>query len=298
MPRPWRFLVLVLVCPSFLPVLSCGPADRFAAGDCDCAATRIYEWADESVNLTAAESSVFSTDGEDGVIEKIFSIIEPTTRFAVEFGAGNGVRASNTRRLIIEEGWSSLQIEGDPGRAKEMKANFRDYPKVTALEAWVWPGNVELLFEENGVPYDLDLLVIDIDSNDYYVWRAIHDFRPKVVLIEVQPAFPPPEKMVIDFHPMTYWDYSGYRGASLQSLTDLARKKGYELIHHFSSSVNAVFVDATYLPLFGVRDNSPEALYNPPSEERLKRLLPMIREGNEVLLWKNVVIKKKVLHHR
>ena len=51
------------------------------------------------------------------------------------------------------------------------------------------------------MPKDFDFLVIDIDSNDYYVWRAIQSFRPKVVMIECNRSFPPPELAVIEYHP-------------------------------------------------------------------------------------------------
>ena len=34
--------------------------------------------------------------------------------------------------------------------------------------------------------------------------------------------FPPPQLMVIDFHPMNYWDRTAYHGASLQSYYNLA----------------------------------------------------------------------------
>ncbi len=43
------------------------------------------------------------------------------------------------------------------------------------LHAWVWPGNIEYLLEAGRVPKDLDLLAIDIDSNDYWVWKVIHN---------------------------------------------------------------------------------------------------------------------------
>ena len=205
------------------------------------------------------------------------------------------MRGSNSYRLIEEEGWRSLQIEGSPKRAAKMRKNLAKFPGVTALEAWVWPGNIELLFEENGVPRDLDLLVIDIDSNDYYVWRAIHEFRPKAVMIEVNPGFPPPEKMVIDYHPMNYWDLTGYFGASLQSLYELGKKKGYELVYHMSHGGNALFVDAQYFPLFGIRDNSPKALFNEPPEV----MSPLLKQGGDKnLIWKNLKIEKKLLHHR
>ena len=66
------------------------------------------------VDLQASERSVFSQYGEDGVIEKIFEIIEPGPKFAVEFGAHDGVNNSNMRNLVLNHDWSSFQIEGNP----------------------------------------------------------------------------------------------------------------------------------------------------------------------------------------
>ncbi|MEW6268670.1 MAG: hypothetical protein AB1689_05160 [Thermodesulfobacteriota bacterium] len=255
----------------------------------------------EPVDLGKHERSVFSQSGEDGVLEKIFEIIEPTNRFAVEFGAGDGIENSNVRHLVVDRGWGGLMIEGDEQRAKELAANYADYPQVRTLQAWVFPGNIELLFEESGVPADLDLLVIDIDSNDYYVWRAIHDYRPKVVVIEVNPLFPPPQRMVIEFHPMNYWDRTDYFGASLQSLYDLGKKKGYELVYHNRFGNNAFFVDGRYFERFGIADNSPAALFHEP-HAAVKLVLDRSPEGrngvpfapgNEVLRWGELVIPKK-----
>ncbi|MBW1854081.1 MAG: hypothetical protein JRJ00_05275 [Deltaproteobacteria bacterium] len=256
------------------------------------------------VNLADYERQVFSETGEDGVIEKIFEIIEPTHKFCVEFGATDGIFYSNSRNLILNHGWSSLLIEGS-GRASELKENYRGIPNVKTLQAWVWPGNIEILFEENGVPEDFDFLVIDIDSNDYYVWRAIQSFRPKVVMIEVNSLFPPPQLMVIDYHPMNTWDYTAYHGASLQSLYNLAKKKGYELVYHTKNGVNAFFVDKQYFPRFGIRDNSHEKLFNPLSE-KLRSIfewsmgpdLELIPKGKEYLIRKKYKIKKKFIFNR
>jgi hypothetical protein len=258
-----------------------------------------------AVDLQSAERKVFSQFGEDGVIEKVFSIIEPGPKYCVEFGAWDGIENSNMRNLILEHGWSSFQIEGDEKRAKALAKNYVDYPNVQTLQAWVWPGNVEILFEENGVPKDLDLLVIDIDSNDYYVWRAIRDFRPKVVMIEVNPNFPPPELMVIDYHPMNYWDGSYYVGASLQSLYNLAKRKGYELVYHLSQGANAVFVDAQYYELFGIKDNSPATLHRElPDELKNSKRATYGRngvpwpKGKSTLTWQKLEIEKKFVFDR
>jgi hypothetical protein len=215
----------------------------------------------ERVDLDAAERKGFSQFGEEGVLEKIFEIIPPTTRYAVEFGAYDGIVNSNTRNLILNHGWGSLQIEGHPARAQRLQRLYANDPTVTAMHAWVFPGNIEILFETGGVPRDLDLLVIDIDSNDYYVWRAIHDFRPKVVLIEANHSFLPPQRAVIEFHPMNYWDHTNYVGASIQSMVDLGEKKGYELIHVMRTGPNIIFVDAPYFDRFGIEDNSATAMW-------------------------------------
>ncbi|MCH2185526.1 hypothetical protein MK280_06600 [Myxococcota bacterium] len=209
------------------------------------------------VDLDAAERTEFSQFGEEGVLEKIFEIIPPTTKYAVEFGAHDGVTAANTRVFIRDEGWGALLIEGNPNRAKTLASNYAEYPGVTTRQAWIFPGNIELLFEEAGVPEDFDLLVIDIDSNDYYVWKAIHNYRPKVVMIEANHRFKPPELAVVDFHPFNYWDKTDYVGASLQSLYELGKRKGYELVHVMRLGANAIFVEEQYYDLFGIDDNSP-----------------------------------------
>ena len=216
------------------------------------------------VDLAKFETAVFSQNGEDGVIEKIFSLIKPTSYYAVEFGAGDGVKFSNVRHLIVNKGWSSFMIEGDDELAQKCSESYRDYPKARCLQAWVYPGNIEILFEEDNVPKDLDLLVIDIDSNDYYVWKAIHDYRPKVVQIEYNGIFAPPQKVVVDFHPMNYWDEKTfYYGASIQSYYELAKKKGYELVYAESRGINLFFVDKKYFNRFGIKDNSPAKIYRP-----------------------------------
>jgi hypothetical protein len=217
-----------------------------------------------AIDLKASEKSVFSQNGEDGVIEKIFEIIEPTNRWAVEFGAGDGDQFSNTRNLIVNHDWNVFMMEGDAALAAQAASRYGDNPKVKAIQAWVFPGNIEILLEENGVPKDLDLISIDIDSNDYYVWNVLHEYRPKVVLIEFNASYAPPQNFVVDFHPMLYWDGSDYYGASIQSMYELGKKKGYELIYCDLNGVNLFFVDSRYFPLFEIEDNSPEALYNPP----------------------------------
>ena len=195
-------------------------------------------------------------------------MIPPRTRYAVEFGAKDGVTGSNVRHLAVNGGWRGLLIEGDATEAARLHAAYADHPHVTTVHDHVYPGNIEVLFERHGVPRDLDLLSIDIDSNDYYVWRALHDFRPAVVLVEFNGSFAPPRRMVVDYHPLNHWDGSDYFGASIQSFTELGRRKGYELVYCTRNGVNLFFVERRYFDAFGLDDNAPERLYRPPQYGR------------------------------
>ena len=65
-----------------------------------------------SINFAALSASVFSQGAEDGMLERIFQRLPPRRRFCVEFGAGDGLRNSNTARLVREEGWQGVMIEG------------------------------------------------------------------------------------------------------------------------------------------------------------------------------------------
>jgi hypothetical protein len=216
-----------------------------------------------SVDLATAERSVFSPAGQDGVLEKIFQVIEPGPRFVVELGAGDGIAGSCSRNLIVNHGWRGLLIEPATETAEALAENYAEHDGVDTVQAGIYPGDIEILLERGAVPRDLDLLIVALESNDWYVWRAIRDFRPKVVQIEYNAAFVPPQTMVIEYHPLNYGDGSIYFGASLQSLFNLGQSKGYELVYADRSGTTLYFVERRYFGRFGLADNRPGRLFVP-----------------------------------
>jgi hypothetical protein len=97
---------------------------------------------------------------------------------------------------------------------------------------------------EYHIPQEFDLLSIDIDGNDYWVWAAIQNWHPRIVVIEYNTSFPPSRLWVmVENHEHT-WDGTNYYGASLASLARLGRMKGYSLVATDSRGVNAFFVKA------------------------------------------------------
>jgi hypothetical protein len=215
------------------------------------------------IDVDALSKGVYSQGAEEGVLERIFERVAPRQRFCVEFGASDGLRNSNTALLLRERGWSGALIEGAEHRFARLKDHYAGSRDVRLLSARVTPDNVEALFARAEVPIDLDLLSIDIDGNDYWVWRSLERYRPLVVVVEYNPYYAPPERWVMKYNPDHAWDGSTYYGASLESLYWLGKHKGYELLCCDAQGNNAFFVEQTVYPRFGMSDNSPQVLYRP-----------------------------------
>ena len=187
-------------------------------------------------DLRSHQRRVYSQCGEDGLIRRIFERIGTTNRFFVEFGAKDGRALSNTANLRLHHGWTGLLMEGDARTA----GRHVEHEFVTAE-------NVDDLFARYGVPDSFDLLSIDIDGNDYWVWKAIRGYQPRVVVIEYNIFFAPHEAKTIRYDARHAWDESGYHGASLAALRKLGRTKGYALVATDSWAPNAFFVKTSEL---------------------------------------------------
>jgi len=205
--------------------------------------------------LNGFAANVNSQTGEDGIIEKVLESISDNNRWCVEFGAWDGRYLSNTYNLIANRGYSAVLVEGDRKKFRQLQKNFRANEKVIPIHAFVgfeeYDG-LDSLLRATDIPVDFDLLSIDIDGNDYHVWAAVKQYRPKVVVIEYNPTIPNPVEFV---QPR---DMRVSHGSSILSLDKLAKQKGYELVA--ATRLNAVFVDAKYFALFGIQDNSVDAL--------------------------------------
>jgi len=190
-------------------------------------------------SLSAAELRVFSQNGEDGVLAEIFDRIGPGARTFVEFGGEDGLEG-NTRFLREVLGWRGAYIEADPEQHQRLTARL-DPQTCTALCSMVTPANIEALLDQAGVPEAFDLLSIDIDGQDYYVWKAIERFRPRVVVIEYNAGIEP-GRALVEPPGKAPWDRTDYFGASIEALTELGLVKGYQLVHADLAGINAFFV--------------------------------------------------------
>jgi hypothetical protein len=191
-------------------------------------------------DLESSSMQKYSQGGEDGVLLRIFEKIGIRHRYFVEFGAWDGLFLSNTANLRLNHGWSGLLLEGSDRADGKL-----------VQRAHVDAENVEALFREHGVPRDFDLLSIDIDGNDYWVWKAIEAFKPRVVVVEYNIFFLPKTAKTMAYDVNHAWDcdvFGLYHGASLAALGKLGREKGYVLAYTEPYCPNAIFVRQDALP--------------------------------------------------
>jgi hypothetical protein len=197
----------------------------------------------DGLQLTPYELRVFSQNGEDGVLAEILRRTGVSERFFVEFGVESG-REGNCVYLADAAGWHGLFMEADDGMHGNLERKYAGQPEVQTVQAVVTPENIEQLFRQAGVPAEPDVLSIDVDGQDYWIWEAIQSYRPRVVIVEYNSALDPRRRLVQPRDPDLPWDGTDYFGTSLGALRSLAETKGYRLVHTELSGVNAFFVRA------------------------------------------------------
>ena len=197
------------------------------------------------------EFSIYSQNGEDGILLHLFSTIGPTDCRFVEIGSGNG-RECNTANLSLNFGWSGLLIDQDPLKVESARRFYRQLLRtksngVQVFQETVTADNVNGLISKAGFRGAMDLLSIDLDGNDYWIWKSISVVRPRVLVIEYNASLGPERSITVPYNPRFNCFHahpSGfYHGASLAALENLGRSQDYLLVGCDSRGVNAFFVE-------------------------------------------------------
>jgi hypothetical protein len=199
--------------------------------------------------------NIYSQSGEDGVIEKVLDILPTNDNWCVEFGAWDGYLLCNSRNLIENKNYSSVLIEGSKHKFSDLQNNYRDNSNIYLVNQFVGfeeDDNLDRILQNIPIPKDFDFLSIDIDGNDYHVWKMVKEYQPKVVCIEFNPTIPTGIDFVQKADPLVS------QGSSVSSIVALGKDKGYELVSIVHC--NAIFVDAKYFEVFQISDNSIEML--------------------------------------
>lgn len=196
--------------------------------------------------LRAAEFQVYSQWGEDGIVQWLLRHVPVDNPVFVEFGIGD-YRESNTRFLLIAGNWSGLVMDSSAAHIERLRRDPVYWKhNLKSACAFVTAENIDALLERHGVKGDIGLLSIDIDGNDYWVWRALTVVRPAIVIVEYNARFGAERAVTVPYEPRFDRGEAHYSciyyGASLAALARLADRKGYALVGCNSAGNNAFFV--------------------------------------------------------
>ncbi|MDG1264786.1 MAG: FkbM family methyltransferase [Ilumatobacter sp.] len=186
---------------------------------------------------------VYSQNDEDGIIREIFNRIGVTNRTFVEFGVGNGLE-NNTLALLFD-GWNGLWIEGSCRYVKKIREGFStvvDSGQLAVTQSFITTENINGLISRNIAESEIDLLSIDIDGNDFHIFKSIDCVRPRVVVIEYNAKFVPPVMFCMQYNKSHAWASDDCFSASLKYLEVNFAAFGYSLVGCSVTGVNAFFV--------------------------------------------------------
>jgi hypothetical protein len=194
--------------------------------------------------------SVYSQSNEDGILLLLFTFVGTTNKTAIELSVGNPSGA-NTTNLIVNWSWTAGLIEGSPYQAELARRWFARNPRTadpcppTVIEAWVTAENVNELFHASGLIGEIDLLSLDVDGIDLWLWHALEVVQPRVVVAEFSHLWGPNAAVTVPNDAGFTSDRTvdrSYCGASLEAFVRVAAKKGYRLVGVNARVFNAFFM--------------------------------------------------------
>ena len=206
---------------------------------------------DKIKDLSDVEFSIFSQFGDDGIIQYLINKIEVKNKTFIEFGVEDYLE-SNTRFLLMHDNWSGLCIDGDDKNIRYLKSQswFWKYD-LCAEGHFLTKENINELLADRFEDIEIGLLHVDIDGNDYWVWKEINSVKPIILILEYNSVFGIERRITIpyreDFTRSKAYFNNLYWGASLAALNDISEKKGYSLIGCNRAGNNAYFIKNEYL---------------------------------------------------
>ncbi len=197
-------------------------------------------------DLAEAEFKVFSQSGDDGIIQYLIHKIAIPNKIFIEFGVENYVE-SNTRFLLKNDNWSGLLIDGGQKSIDYIKSDDIYYQhNLEVVQSFITAENINDLITAGGLSGEIGLLSIDIDGNDYWIWKAIQAVQPVIVVVEYNSVLGKERALTVPYKADFIREHAHYShlyfGASLKALCVLAEEKGYAFVGSNSYGNNAYFV--------------------------------------------------------
>ncbi len=233
-------------------------------------------------DITKIGRKVFSQFEEDGKLLYLFSLLGMTNKTFIEFGADDGIN-SNSANLFYHHGWNGLFIDGNKKAIERGRYFFKRHENrleevPTFVEAFITAESINGIFEKAGFTGEIGLLSIDIDGNDYWVWKAIEVVQPQIVIIETHNEFGMND-IVVPYDPnyMYPGKHPTYHGASPVAMTKLAKHKGYRLVASNELGFNFIYLREDLL-VGEVPTVTVESLLQHPSNKEARERFEAVKD--------------------
>ncbi|MEO8769672.1 MAG: hypothetical protein ABI402_06300 [Ferruginibacter sp.] len=215
--------------------------------------------------LSEVEFQVFSQFGDDGIIQYLVNKLPLKNKTFIEFGVEN-YREANTRFLLISNYWSGVVIDGSEENVQAIKnESMYGYFDLRAKQSFITKENIDNILKDSGFNKELAILSIDIDGNDYWVWKAITSFEPDIIICEYNCLFGFEDAITIEYDPAFVRGKKtpfNFYGISLKAAQQIASERGYFFIGCNSAGNNAYFIHNKFRSVSPIEERSAEAGYN------------------------------------
>ena len=197
---------------------------------------------------------VFSQADEDGILLFLLAATGASSHRFVDIGAGDCVTGSNCANLAFNLGFHGVFVDADEARIAAGRRLYESHPDTStypprAVRAVVTPANVDDVIREARLDGEIDVLSIDVDGNDYWIWEAITSATPAIVVIETHTEYRLHDVLAPYHEPGTPPPREGEPfGASPAAMNRLARRLGYRLVGGSRFGFNAFFVRSEFAP--------------------------------------------------
>lgn len=197
----------------------------------------------QGAGIRARRFRLRSQHEEDGLILALLDEVGIGPRRFIEIGSGGS--GGNSAVLAYDLGWSGLMIEASKRGASVARELFRHNAGVVVLQKFASADNINSLIKQAGFVGEVDLLSLDVDSIDYWLFDALDVekiVQPRLIVAEYNAHFGPERRVTLPNTPKPEDAPKPYFGASLAALTAVAERKGYRLVLCEDYGVNAFFL--------------------------------------------------------
>ena len=230
--------------------------------------------------------SRFSEFEEDGHLLYLLTLAGSKSRTVVEISSQDG-RVCMATNLLVHHRWRGFLFDGDPVFVREGRRFFASHPATRSAPPvmraeWFTRDNVNHALAAAGVPDEVDVLSLDIDGNDLYLWSAMKT-GPRILICEFNNAVPSGVALTIPYRPGFSFaalpaDQAMFRSASLAAFVAVGRRKGYRLVGMNALGFNAIFLRDDVLAAEMPEIPASVLDDNPGAEEMRRRWWPRLSQ--------------------